>query len=146
LPESGKYTEQTWVEDVLEFKVEFRDKYEFERKNDSWIHISSEESSTIYACHILGQPKYCLIQTGNNITENFNLNLTHFLFKYNACFDLVIVNLAAFGSDYTIKNMLKLIYLAGYDDIVSTPEPSALLLLGSGFIGLSFVFRCRRRC
>lgn len=146
LSNSGEETEQNWVESVLGFKVEFVDKNEFNSKSMySWIQVHSKESS-IYALYMPEEPDYFLIKTGNNKKENSGLEFTHFLFENIKGLDWAVVNLACFGDDYTIKNIGKLSHLVGYDDIVSAPEPSALLLLGFGLIALSFVARCRRRC
>lgn len=147
LSKKGLNAEKEWVESILKSKVEFTQKYEFESEEDvPWIQVSQGAPSRIYAFHLEDEPEYFLIKTGNNRNENSGQNLTHFLFRNNEGFDWAVIDLADFGEGYTIKEIGKLSHLVGYDDIVSAPEPSALLLLGSGLIGLSFVARVRRRC
>ena len=141
LENSGEDQERLWVTKILGFEVFFLSKLNFdERDLDSWVSVKSDNDKNIYAFSTPEMPEYFLIKTGNNNKDNSGVDLTHFLFKNNVGFDWAVVDLTQFGDDYTIKNIGKLSHLTKFE-VVSMPEPSALLLLGAGLLGLGFVAR-----
>jgi hypothetical protein len=143
LKNSGENQEKKWVVDVLGIDIDFKIKNEI--NGESWIQVDQKGYKYIYAFYIPEKPEYFLIKTGNNKNDNSGIDLTHFLFENKSGFDWAVINLKMFGADYTIKNIGKLSHLVEYD-VVSMPEPSALLLLSFGLIGLSFVARRSRKC
>lgn len=137
LQNSGEEYERKWVESVLNFKIEFLDKYNFNEKSssDSIQWLSSDQDNSVFALYLVERPEYFLVKTGNNKKNNSGLDYTHFLFKNEIGLDWAVIDLAStFGINYSIQEIGKLSHLSEYSPI-STPEPSTFILVGITLLG-----------
>jgi hypothetical protein len=133
LVNSNKATELAWVNSVL------GGTHTFEFKDDSldgeWFEIS--DLGGHYAHALTNAPDYFLIKTGNIYgTDN-----EHFLYQNLASVDWAVIDLVALGIGST--NIDKISHITGFDG-TPVPEPTTMLLFGTGLAGLAGMVRRRK--
>lgn len=133
LSNSGNQTEINWVNSVLGTSFTEQDKYDT-IAND-WTKVDNTQD--IWALDLKDSPLYFLIKigTGDKVSN------THYLYWNNDKFDWAVVAL----SDFQIQKVMNIGRFSHVGEFGSqqVPEPSTLLLLGGGLLGLALYGRKR---
>lgn len=123
LPNSGLATEQAWITSVL---------------GSSWLISDSDlgigpsdalatNGTNVYAMSLPTAPTYFYVKTGN-VDSGFD----HFLYENKDNLAYGVVNIGAWGSNANVGKI---------SHVGSVPEPTTLLLLGFGLVGLAGIGR-----
>ncbi len=139
LGNSGDDTVLSWAEATVGFDLSYDSMEGKIEGNSGWIMV--DDHSGVYALTLTGDPAYFLVKTGNNETSSYR----HFLFENVAGLAWAVVDLNALG----ITNIGKVSHTSQYDQYdggnTPVPEPSTILLLGSGLLGLGWYGRKRKK-
>ncbi len=138
LSNNGENAERSWVAGVLgDSSVTFVDKLE-DISDASW--KVAFENTNVYALSLGSFPlyyDYFLVKLGNN-----NTGFTDYLFQNNAELSWAVLDLTtglAIGNDIDNISHISLFNV----DSTPVPEPSTLLMLGAGLLGLGMYGRRR---
>lgn len=128
LANSSDALEMNWAGTVVGFDLTLEGKIE---GNSGWLSV--DNTTGVYALALTGNPAYFLVKTGNNGT-GYSPH-TDFLFENVASLSWAVVDLNALG----IKEIGKVSHINQFNGgTASVPEPSTMLLIGSGLIGLGW--------
>lgn len=139
LPNSGEQTELDWVALALGVDVStltFTDKYD---TASGWQLVTDSGSTSVFAHALTTNPEYFLIKTGNVTADD---TVRDWLFRNNIELSFAVINLEAMG----FENIINVGGISHIDEFNGTrvPEAGALLMFGSGLIGLVGYRRLRR--
>lgn len=132
LANSGDATELAWAQGIIGGSVTLGAKY-----NTTGGEWSLTNQAGIYAHTLNYSPKYFLIKTGNVADPD----IRWFLFQNNAELSYVVISLAGMNFN-DITNVSGISHI---DEFNGVPIPSAVLLFGSGLVGLVGIGRWRSR-
>jgi hypothetical protein len=132
LSDSGESVELDWVNSLGLGTFTWAGKTDFSTSGSEW--KATIESSNVFAFDLLGNPEYFLIKTGGKKDVD-----TDFLFRNNDSFDWAVVSLGDVNVT-AIQGVSRLSHLSEFGE-TSVPEPSMLMLFGSGLLGLGFFAR-----
>jgi PEP-CTERM motif len=121
-----------WVRDELGDQTLVMNKFDVTASD--WENINGYPS--VFAIGLEDSPAYFIVKTGAN-TGNTN---NTFLFQNLSFFNYAVIDLAEMGfTGSTVTNIGKISYIA------AVPEPSTLILLGGGLLGLAVYGRGRKK-
>ncbi len=136
LDNSGDATVLRWAEETVGFDLYYNSEEGKIEGYSSWIEV--DDNPGVYALALTGNSAYFLVKTGKNAESPY----THFLFQNVMGPSWAVVNL----NDHGIKNIGKVSHTSQFDaGSTPVPEPSTILLLGSGLLGLGLYGRKRKK-
>ena len=141
LSSSGDAVEESWIESVLGFDVNFGDKINFDDSATGWNTVDGYDS--YYAYDLSGSTDsldYFLVKTGTG-SDDGN---THFLFENLDSLAWAVIDLAAMGFDTTKIDITKVSHVSSIGDPSEVPLPAAAWLFLSGLAGLSYFSRKKK--
>lgn len=148
LTNSGDQGEIDWVNSVLGTDFVVADLTKTEKDDGDW-NWQSTDTQNVYAFNFGAlqppiQPEYFYIKTGN-LTPGKGQTPTQLWALYDniESYDWAVINLQQVGG-YSILEIGKLSHLGSLGS-QPVPEPSTLLLLGSGLLGLVGARKLRKR-
>ena len=127
---SGDGAVLEWIQDSL--KDPTLGFAKFNTTSSDWSQIGS---STVFTHSLEGEPAYFFVKIGAGGLSSDAPD--HFIFKNLGELNLAVIDIASTG--FTITNIGKISHIG------AIPEPSTLLLLGGGLLGLAVYGRRRMK-
>ena len=127
---SGDGAVLEWIQDSL--KDPTLGFAKIDTNTSDWSQIGS---STVFTHSLEGEPAYFFVKIG--LGQLDSEAPTHFIFRNLGELNYAYINIAQ--TDFTIKGIGKISYIG------TIPEPSTLILLGGGLLGLAVYGRRRMK-
>ncbi len=140
LANSNPATETAWINSVLgaNFVVVY-ETINFGSEQASFWQQTDEIGT--WAMNTPALPTHFMIKTGKIGTPDYR----NFLFSNQADMEWAVVNLLDDFDITSSSNISKFSHIGLMNGAIPTPEPSTMLLLGSGIVGLAWLGRRRKQ-